>query len=103
MNKIVQPSASALVTKGAVAAFARLFSPALEPREAKRALIRLIARTRIVHQPESPHGVFALVPDGADVLLLARKLPGLDPLVIVDATLGEPSDEEDEDVERRAA
>lgn len=93
----------AMVTKGAVDSFAHLFNPTLSRRDAKRALVRLISRTRVVHGAESMHGIFALVPDGADVLLIARELPGLATLVVVDAVLQELGDEEDEDLEERKA
>lgn len=94
----------ALVTRGAVRAFARLFSPQMGLREASRALKRLSTRTRIVHRPESMHGVYGLMPDGADVLLLARALPGITPLAIVDCVLNEQDDEGDDMGEcRRAA
>lgn len=90
-----------LVTNAAVRAFAKLF-PELTRRDAGRVLRRLASRSRMVVRSEGPHGLTALVPDGARVVLLAKSLPGLAAFVCVGVAL-EPDPLEDEDEEREAA
>lgn len=90
-----------LVSNGAVRAFGRLF-PELTRREAGRVLRRLADRSHTILRPEGPHGLAAVVPDGANVVLIVRALPGLNPWVCIGVVL-EPDPIEDEDEEREAA
>lgn len=91
-----------LFTKSAVASFASLFH--LTPRESKWTLIRLGESTRILMRAKTARGIVAVQPAGADVVMLARKLPGLEPMVVTSVTIADSQDEGDDMGEcRRAA
>ena len=98
-------TAPVLFTRSAVDSFMARFG--VSRREAGRSLVRLGARTRITMRPDpeaahSPDAVWSLKPDGADVLFVAKALPGLAALVVVRVD-AQDDDEDDAEPERRAA
>lgn len=93
-----------LFTRSAERSFTRLFG--LPIREARVALRKMAGRTRIAHRPvrgtvDSPNAVFALVPDGVDVVFIAKQVRGIDGFVVVRVDTTPDDGEEDADEERQ--
>ena len=86
-----------LFTRQAVSSFSKLFQPAMGTREAKRALVRLGTRTHTVLDTKSRRALMALAPDGADVVFLARRVAGIDSLVVTRVVAASDADEEDDE------